>query len=253
MKKGQRGRRQEGRKEEEEKDDEEGGGEQVNKDVTGWTEVTRKMKRKTVQIFVRVNGSKAAPMEVNLTDDKVEDVMRQIQQDEDVYATMNGKVLKSDEKLKSCGVSDGCTIQVTSRLRGGGKHKDKKGKVGEETSHETGASEERLSGDSGEREGGRRVVRDGVRANEVGDGNHEHVTVDGRRQTSYCGGSERRWPTWRSKRRVEICSAWQKWKKASRNWRRRCKRRMSRQVRRKSREKAEDTQVSSKGGMRRMK
>ena len=40
-----------------------------------------------------------------------------------------GKVLRRNEKLKSSGVSDGCTIQVTSRLRGGGKHKDKKGKV----------------------------------------------------------------------------------------------------------------------------
>ena len=38
-----------------------------------------------VQIFVRVNGSKAAPMDVNLTDDKVEDVIRRIQNDEDVY------------------------------------------------------------------------------------------------------------------------------------------------------------------------
>ena len=32
------------------------------------------------------------------------------------------------EKLRSCGVTDGCTIQVTSRLRGGGKHKEKKSK-----------------------------------------------------------------------------------------------------------------------------
>ena len=43
--------------------------------------------------------------------------------------TLHGRVLKRGEKLKSCGVTDGCTIQVTSRLRGGGKHKDKKGKV----------------------------------------------------------------------------------------------------------------------------
>ena len=64
----------------------------------------------------RVQGD---PMEVNLTDDKVEDVMRQIQKDEDVYVTMHGKVLRRDEKLKSCEVTDGCTIQVTSRLRGG--------------------------------------------------------------------------------------------------------------------------------------
>ena len=56
--KGQRGRGQEGRKEEEEKEAEEGGDEQVEKDVTGWTEVTRKRRRKTVQIFVKVDGSR---------------------------------------------------------------------------------------------------------------------------------------------------------------------------------------------------
>ena len=118
-----------GRGKEEEKEAEEGGDEQVEKDVTGWTEVTRKKRRKTVQIFVKVNGSDATPMEVNLTDDKVEDLMRQIQREEDVYVTLNGKVLRRDEKLKSCGVSDGCTIQVTSRIRGGGRHKDKKSKA----------------------------------------------------------------------------------------------------------------------------
>ena len=82
-----------------------------------------------VQIFVRVNGSKATPMEVNLTNDKVEDVMRRIQNDEDAYVTMQGKVLRTaDRKLKSCGVTDGCTIQVTSRMRRGGRHKVKKRK-----------------------------------------------------------------------------------------------------------------------------
>ena len=96
-------------------------------DVTGWTEVTRKKRRKTVQVFVKMNGSKATPMEVNLTNDKVEDVLRQVQNDEDVYVTMQGKALRMSDELKSCGVTDGCTIQVTSRLRGGGKHKDKKG------------------------------------------------------------------------------------------------------------------------------
>ena len=119
VRKGQRGRGQEG-------EAEEGGGEQVEKDVTGWTEVTRKKKRKTVQIFVKVNGSKATPMEVSLSDDKVEDVLRQVQNDEDVYVTMHGRMLKKSERLKSCGVTDGCTIQVTSRLRGGGRHRDKR-------------------------------------------------------------------------------------------------------------------------------
>ena len=61
--------------------------------------------------------------------DRVEDVMRQIQKDEDVYVTLNGKVLRRDEKLRSCGISDRCTIQVASRMRGGGRHKDKKSKV----------------------------------------------------------------------------------------------------------------------------
>ena len=92
VREGQRGRGQEGRKEV--REDEEGGS-KVVKDVTGWTVVTRnKRQRKMAQIFVKVNGSKATPMDVNLTDDKVEDVMRQIQKDEDVYVTMQGKVLR---------------------------------------------------------------------------------------------------------------------------------------------------------------
>ena len=127
--KGQRGSGQEGRKKEEGREAEEGGGEQVEKDLRGWTEVTRKRRRKTVQIFVKVDGCKVTPMEVSLTDDKVEDVMRQVQKDEDKYVTMHGRVLRRNEKLKSCGVTDGCTIQVTSRLRSGGKHKDKKSKA----------------------------------------------------------------------------------------------------------------------------
>ena len=69
------------------------------------------------------------PMEVSLTDGKVEDVLRQIQKDEDVYVTMHGSVQRRNEKLKSCGVTDGCTIQVTSRMREGGRHKNKKSKV----------------------------------------------------------------------------------------------------------------------------
>ena len=125
---GQRGSGQEGRKEEE-KEAEDGGGEQVENDVTGWTEVTRKKRRKTVQIFVKVDEAKVTPMDVSLTDGKVEDVMRQVQKDEDVYVTMHGRVLRRNEKLKSCGVTDGCMIQVTSRMRGGGRHKDKKSKV----------------------------------------------------------------------------------------------------------------------------
>ena len=114
---------------EEEKEAEEGGNEQVEKGVMGWTEVTRKRRRKTVQIFVKVDGSRVTPVEVSPAEDKVEDVLKRIQKDEDAYVTLHGRVLKRGEKLKSCGVSDGCTIQVTSRMRGGGKHKDKKSKA----------------------------------------------------------------------------------------------------------------------------
>ena len=35
----------------------------------------------------------------------------------------------TSEKLKSCRVTDGCTIQVVSGMRGGGRHKDKKNNV----------------------------------------------------------------------------------------------------------------------------
>ena len=105
------------------------GGEQVEKDVTGWTEVTRNKRKKRVQIFVKVDEAKVIPMDVSLTDGKIEDLIRQVQKGEDVYVTMQGRVLRRNEKLKSCGVTDGCTIQVTSRLRGGGRHKDKKSKA----------------------------------------------------------------------------------------------------------------------------
>ena len=147
---------QQGRKEDEEKEGEEGGGEQVKKDVTDWVEVrrrTRGKRCKMVQIFVKVNGSKATPMEVNLTDDKVEDVMRRIQKDEDANVTMQGKVLRTSEKLKSCGVTDGCTIHVTSRMRGGGKHKEEK----REERRKRGESEEKARRERGER--GERVRR----------------------------------------------------------------------------------------------
>ena len=117
---------QERRKKGKEREAEEGGSEQVKNDVMDWTVVSRSKKRnKMIQIYVRVNGGKLVPMEVNLKDDKVEDVMRQIPSSEDMYVMMHGRVLKRNEMLKSCGVTDGCTIQVASRMRGGGRHKNK--------------------------------------------------------------------------------------------------------------------------------
>ena len=43
---------------------------------------------------MKVDEAKVTPMEVSLADDKVEDVMRQIQKDEDVYVTMHGSAEK---------------------------------------------------------------------------------------------------------------------------------------------------------------
>ena len=107
---------------------------QVKKDVAGGTVVTRnRRQRRMIQILVKVDGSKVTPMEVSLMDDKVEDVMRQIQKDADVYVTMRGRVLRINEKLKSCRVTNGCMIQVTSRLRGRREAQGQKEQSGKET------------------------------------------------------------------------------------------------------------------------
>ena len=111
------------RKEEKEKE--------VEKNVTGWTLVTRSAKqmRRMVQIFVKVDEMKMFAMEVS-TEDKVQKILNTVSgRDWTVYVTCEGRTLRKGDKLKSCGVRDGSTVQVTSRMRGGGKHKDKKGKV----------------------------------------------------------------------------------------------------------------------------
>ena len=121
-----RGRGLEGRQEE--RGAEEVGAKSVEKDVTGWTEVTRK-KKKMVQIFVKVDGGKTSAMEMEMSD-KVDDIVKKITiSDQDVYVTSEGRVLRGGEELKRSGVRDGSTAHVMSRLRGGGRHKDKKNKV----------------------------------------------------------------------------------------------------------------------------
>ena len=95
--KGEGVRGQEVRKKEEERKAEEECEEKVKKDVTGWIVVSRsKKQKKMIQIYVKVNGGKVVPTEVNLTDDKVENVVRLIQKDEDMYVTMHGRVLKRE-------------------------------------------------------------------------------------------------------------------------------------------------------------
>ena len=92
--------RLDGEEESERKRVEEVEDEEDDEDATDWVEVRRRTRWrscKMVQIFVKVNGSKATPMEVNLTDDKVKDVMKRIQSDEDAYVTMQGKALRTSE------------------------------------------------------------------------------------------------------------------------------------------------------------
>ena len=49
-------------------------------------------------------------------EDKVQNILNPVSgSDQDVYAMCEGKMLGKDDELKSCGVTDGCTIQVMSR------------------------------------------------------------------------------------------------------------------------------------------
>ena len=125
------GERQKGeRGKEEERDAEEQECKQVKKDETGWTVVTRnKRQRKMVQVFVKVDGGKTSTMEVKMSD-RVDDIVKRTPiSDQDVYVTSGGRTLRRSDKLESCEVRDGSTVEVKSRMRGGGKHKDKKSKV----------------------------------------------------------------------------------------------------------------------------
>ena len=90
---------------------------------------TRRKSRKMVQIFVKVDGGKTSTMEMEMSD-KVDDIVKKIPiSDLDVYVTSGGRILRRSDKLESCEVRDGSTVEVMSRIRGGGKHKDKKSKV----------------------------------------------------------------------------------------------------------------------------
>ena len=91
--------------------------------------------RRTVQIFVKVDGSKVFPMAVSLHND-VSDVVRRILSSarcgsRAVYVTSSGRVLRKSEELRTCGVTEGNALQVMIRMRGGGKRKDKKSKAEE--------------------------------------------------------------------------------------------------------------------------
>ena len=88
-----------------------------------------------VQIFVKVDGMKTVAMEVS-PEDKVQKILNTVSgSDRDVYVTSGGRILRGSDKLKSFGVRDGSTVEVNSRMRGGGgKHREKKSKIEKERS-----------------------------------------------------------------------------------------------------------------------
>ena len=74
---------------------------EVEKDVTGWTEVTRNKRKKMVQIFVKVDEMKTVAMEVS-PEDKVQKILNTVSgSDRDVYVTSGGRILRGSDKLKS--------------------------------------------------------------------------------------------------------------------------------------------------------
>ena len=88
----------------------------------------KKQKKRVVQIFVKVDGTKTVLREVS-PEDKVQKILNDRSgSDQDVYAMCEGRMLRQDDAMTSCGVRDESTIQIMSRMRGGGKHKDKKSK-----------------------------------------------------------------------------------------------------------------------------
>ena len=42
-----------------------------------------------------------------------------------MYVTCEGRVIRRDDDMKSCGIRDGSTVQLMSRMRSRGRHKDK--------------------------------------------------------------------------------------------------------------------------------
>ena len=181
--------------------DEEGGQleeEKVAENVTDWVEAKRRPKGRmvvewrqeedwkscpTVQIFVKVNGSKTLPLEVSLSD-KVGDIVKRIPSSvccskRDVYVPCEGRVIRRGDELKCCGVRDGSTVQVTSRMLGGRRRKEQ---AGEETSRDPKESraavrgrteERRRPSDSGVRQGGNALIDGGRRG--MSEGHRKNV------------------------------------------------------------------------------
>ena len=158
----EKGRKGEGEMKGKERAAAEEGNEEVKKDVTDWVEVrrrTRRKSRKMVQIFVKVDGGKTSVMEMEMSD-KVDDIVKKIPiSDRDVYVTSGGRILKGSDKLEICEVRDGSTVEVTSRMRGGGRHKDKKSKSEKKRTINSERPEQKFDEESKGGEGSDEAVR----------------------------------------------------------------------------------------------
>ena len=85
---------------------------------------------RTFQIFVKTDDLKTMTMDVT-PNDKIQDVVRRGMgySKHDAYVTCEGRMLNENDELKSSEVRDGSTVRVVSRLRGGGRHKEKRNKA----------------------------------------------------------------------------------------------------------------------------
>ena len=83
-------------------------------------------------IFVKVDGSKAFPLDVSLSDevgDIVERIPNSACSKRDVYVICERRVIRRSDDLWSSGVGDGSIVHVSRRMFGGGRHTDKKSKA----------------------------------------------------------------------------------------------------------------------------
>ena len=101
--------------------------EQVQKDEKDGL-VKKVEESQKVQIYAKVDGMKTVVTEMS-PKDEVQKILTVSGGDWHVYATCEGRIPRKDDEMESCGVRDGSTVQVKSRMRGGGRHKDKKSKV----------------------------------------------------------------------------------------------------------------------------
>ena len=63
-------------------------------------------------------------------EDKVQQIPNTVSgSDQDVYVTCEGRMLRTEDQLKSCGVRDGSTIQVMGRMGGEAGTRTRKSEV----------------------------------------------------------------------------------------------------------------------------